>query len=245
MLAIAACVVLSIGLGIWQSGRNGPAATLIDGSRSVSIGPGGNVAGLDDIPAEWRERASRILAGQGLEQSAQVASLLREHMGMRGADESALIAPVATIVESDTPTFRWRPHSKASSYRIVVVDDETEEESSSDGTAATTLVFPKRLVRGRTYTWKLIAAVGTTEETAPARGKPKPAFAVATSTQVTEIANLRRMLKGSHLLLGLAYVEKGFLDDAEQEFHLLEEANPKSEIANSLLHKVKGLRTTP
>jgi hypothetical protein len=42
-------------------------------------------------------------------------------------------------------------------------------------------------------------------------------------------------------VLGLFYAQAGVLDEAEREFSALQRANPKSEIANRLLMRIRKM----
>jgi hypothetical protein len=44
------------------------------------------------------------------------------------------------------------------------------------------------------------------------------------------------------LALGLLYAQAGALDEAEREFSVLQRANPKSEIVNRLLMRIRNMR---
>ena len=57
-----------------------------------------------------------------------------------------------------------------------------------------------------------------------------------------ELAAARRAYGSSHLTLGLLYADAGLLREAEQEFRLVQKANPNSDLARNLLRNVQSLR---
>jgi hypothetical protein len=62
---------------------------------------------------------------------------------------------------------------------------------------------------------------------------------VIDQAKMNEIDRARHAYGSSHLTLGLLYAEAGLLREAEQEFRLLQKANPQSEIARKLLRQVR------
>ena len=80
------------------------------------------------------------------------------------------------------------------------------------------------------------------EITSPRPPAPQAKFRVLDQAKANELAQARRDHRSSHLTLGLLYADAGLLREAEQEFRLLQNANPNSELARTLLRQVQSLR---
>jgi hypothetical protein len=76
----------------------------------------------------------------------------------------------------------------------------------------------------------------------PAPSAPDAKFKVLEQSQAEALERAKQAYGHSHLLLGILYAQAGLLDNAEQEFQALSEANPRSRVAQTLLHSVKALR---
>jgi hypothetical protein len=88
-----------------------------------------------------------------------------------------------------------------------------------------------------------VKAIKAGEEiTAPRPPAPQAKFRVLDQAKANELARARRTHASSHLTLGLLYADAGLLREAEQEFRLLQRANPNSDLARNLLRQVQSLR---
>src|SRR5262249_40191422 len=79
--------------------------------------------------------------------------------GDTGSEPYPLLFPVATVVESRTPTFRWRPLEDATDYIVSVYDGDFNEVSTSQRITATEWTAT-RLKPGVIYTWQVKAFKG-------------------------------------------------------------------------------------
>ena len=71
---------------------------------------------------------------------------------------------------------------------------------------------------------------------------PQAKFRIIVGAKAAELINARRAYPSAHLTLGLLYADAGLLREAEQEFRLLQKANPTSDLARNLLRQVQSLR---
>jgi hypothetical protein len=76
----------------------------------------------------------------------------------------------------------------------------------------------------------------------PTAAAPEAKFAVLGQDEAEELERARLSVPDSHLTLGVLYARAGLLDEAEREFRLLVEANPKSPAASKLLRSLRELR---
>jgi len=155
------------------------------------------------------------------------------------ANALALIAPMATAVESDRPRFRWTASPAATSYVVAVYDSEFNEVARSESLTTTDWTVPAPLKRGVTYSWQVTATTAEGAVQAPAPPAPLVRFRVVDARTAADVARARDAYSTSHLALGVVYARAGIVDAAEREFLALKSANPESRLAASLLASVQ------
>ena len=106
----------------------------------------------------------------------------------------------------------------------------------------TDLTWATTLPLGHVYSWQVKAIKDGSEITSPRPPAPQAKFRILDQAKVNELANARRTHASSHLTLGLLYADAGLLREAEQEFRLLQKANPNSDLARNLLRQVQSIR---
>ena len=143
---------------------------------------------------------------------------------------------------STQPAFRWSALEGATSYVVEVYDEQFKLVASSSELTARSWTIAKPLARGRVYSWQVKAIKDGQEVTSPRPPAPQAKFRVLDQAKANEIMQAKRAYPTSHLTLGLLYADAGLLREAEQEFRLLQRANPDSEIARKLLTQVQGIR---
>jgi hypothetical protein len=164
-------------------------------------------------------------------------------MGGSGEGVSfALLSPVGTVVETDHPTFRWRPLSGATTYALNVYDSSLNTVATVDRLSATQWMAARPLKRNEVYTWQVTAVKDGQEITSPVPPAPEAKFKVLDRARAEELRMAKKTYPDSHLILGAVYKKAGLLDDAEREFKALLSANPNSPVAQKLLQDVKSLR---
>lgn len=219
---------------------------LKDGGRLVTLDEQGRDKGLEDLPNAWQTAIRKTLLGQRVNKPA-ILDAVSDGAGasLRGsADDMAfnVISPVGTVVESDRPLFRWSALREAASYSVVIFDYQFNRVVQSASLSATQWTPPRALQRGATYFWQVTAIADGREILSPRAAAPEAKFAVLGQGEAEELKRARLSIPDSHLTLGVLYAQAGLLDEAEREFHLLVEANPKSLAALKLLRSLRELR---
>lgn len=221
-------------------------AQLNDGNGVVSLDQEGKLSGADNLPPAFQSLVKKALASQRIERSSQLQGLTRSSSTLMGSDnkphEFSVTEPVGNVLLSSQPTFRWSALEGATSYVVEVYDDQFKLVASSSELTDRSWTIAKPLARGRVYSWQVKASKGGEEVTSPRPPAPQAKFRVLDQARVDGIMQARHVFPTSHLTLGLLYADAGLLREAEQEFRLLQRANPDSQIARNLLKQVQTLR---
>jgi hypothetical protein len=158
-----------------------------------------------------------------------------------GSADYGLLNPISIIVESQAPTFRWRPLVGADNYMVTIYQD-SKKVVMSDSLTVTQWKVITPLERGAIYTWQVRANRKGAEVVMPPPAAAAAKFKVLEASKLEEIRTARQSQRRSHLRLGILYAEAGMLDEAEKELKKLLIANPKSPVVQSLLRSVNSLR---
>jgi hypothetical protein len=215
---------------------------LNDRGGTITVDKGGNVAGLDDVPAPTRDEIAKVLMSERLEQPAILKELGGEQGSLRGSKNTPpfrLTSPLRTVIVSDRPTLKWEKASGASSYRVYVNDPAGHEVTRSEELPSerTEWIVPKPLKRGGIYAWTVIAVVGGREIVSPGSAFPEMKFQVLPASSLQQLYQLQKTR--SHLALGVFYMRVGMVAQAEREFQVLIRLNPQSQTARRLLYDVR------
>lgn len=263
VLAGAACAALAFVLVRAPAPQNGnvaevnqaktggsatPAETgsvIKDGTRVISVAAGGRITGLEALAGSERVYLEQALAEKRIEPAASLANLAANRGVLLGAPgepaRGKLLGPVATVVESQQPVFRWQPIAGAT-YRVSVYTTGYDLVASSGWVSGMDWQIPKPLRRGMRYSWQLTVRQTGTEFTVPTPPAPEARFQVLAETDEAEISQLRNRWGTSHLVLGIFYARAGLLDEAQRELRALRDQNPGSEGIASLLASVERLQ---
>lgn len=217
--------------------------TLNDGGGQLAVDRQGHYVRMEPLPSAVKD----ALKNQRVKPPVLLAALIGGQGILRsGTSEGipfALYSPVGTVVRSDHPTFRWQSLDGATSYTVTVVDEANDKTAAKSepltGTEWTTL---QPLKRGSVYRWFVTALKDGQEIQSPNKAGVVAKFKVLEQKKAEELESAKKKYAHSHLTLGILYVQAGLLDEAEQEFQTLADANPKSPIARKLLQSVKTLR---
>ena len=162
-------------------------------------------------------------------------------MGGNRADYG-LRNPVATAVESATPTFRWNAVEGAENYTVTIYDAGSKKVLTSGPVLESIWRADSALERGRTYSWQVRAIKEGREVLMPPPAAPEAKFRIIEQNKLQEIQLARKSNSKSYLVLGVLYAEVGMLDESERELKKLIDANPKSTVARNLLRSVRSIR---
>ena len=213
-----------------------------DGGSRITLDRQGNLAGIRAAPRDEQSIKAALQTGR-VKVPASLAALRGASgtlMGQPVQRGLRLLAPVATISETDRPVFRWSALDGADSYTVTLFDVDLNQVATSGPLATTEWRAPDRLERGKTYIWQVRAVKGGQETVAPAAGAARVKFKVLEHAQAEAVERARKAYAGSHLLMGLIYADAGLLADAEREFGDLLKANPQSSVVRTLLHRVRA-----
>lgn len=219
-------------------------AQVNDGAGTLTLDQQGKLSGADDLPPAYQNLVKKALSGGRIEKSAQLQGLTRPGSSLMGSNnqpgEFSVLEPLGNVLLTDRATFRWSAMEGATGYVVEVYDEKFAPVTSS--AQLTDLTWTTALPRGHIYSWQVKAIKDGNEITSPRPPAPQAKFRILDQAKANELANARRDHASSHLTLGLLYADAGLLREAEQEFRLLQKANPNSDLARNLLRQIQSLR---
>lgn len=213
-----------------------------------AVGPdAGSPIKNDDAISPSLQRAIRLAwTTQTLERPEVLAQLKGVPSQLLGDPGNGipfpLLSPAGKVVESRSPTFRWRGLEGAGNYVVTIVDNRLEAVASSGPITETSWSIPVPLKRGATYSWQVTALKGGRRITSPVLPAPQVKFKILDQEHNEELVRMKRLLPDYHLGLGVFYMRAGLLDEAEQEFQALAQQNPGSAPAARLLESVRAMK---
>ncbi len=147
--------------------------------------------------------------------------------------------PVACIIESTRPTFRWQPLERASRYKVEIRDLMNGREFASPDTITDTNwpVTGFSLQRGHTYSW-VVVAMRDGQEVHSYQPPLRPArFKVLDDASVQALQHA----SDSSLAQGILYTQLGMPDEGERHLRDFCAKNPNSTYARNLLDKLQAV----
>jgi hypothetical protein len=221
-------------------------AQINDGSSALTLDKDGKLSGADNLPPNYQTLLKNALSSGRVEKSSQLQGLTRPPSSLMGANNDAhafsVVEPMGTVLLTAQPRFRWAAMQGATSYVVEVYDESFNLVTSSPQLTTLDWITTTALPRGHTYSWQVKATTDGETITSPRPPAPQAKFRIVDQARANEIAKARRAFGSSHLTLGLLYADAGLLHEAEQEFRLLQKANPNSDLARDLLRQVQALR---
>jgi anti-sigma factor RsiW len=206
--------------------------TVRDGSRFVTIGEGGTVAGLEALPTPYRTMLERALVTRQVPLPGWMPELNQERgvlLGAPGTQEAIrLLSPVGTAVEEQQPVFRWTTSPDAE-YQVSVYDSGYNLVGGSNWSSGGEWRPAQALGQGTRYSWQIHMRRGGEEITIPAPPAPEARFRVLGEDERAEVARARGRWGDSHLIMGVVYASAGLLDEADRELGLASSQNPDSQ----------------
>jgi len=167
--------------------------------------------------ADWDDAVRNAVERGKLERPAILAELRPPAEVLRGEGEarkSATMSPVGIVIDSTTPTLRWR----ATEGRYVVsVYDGFDRVAQSGLLRSREWRVPLPLKRGRTYAWQVeVHRDGSVELLSPPPAPPA-FFRVLDEKTSASLADARRQFPDAPLLLGVLYARAGMQDQATEQ----------------------------
>jgi hypothetical protein len=219
--------------------------SLKDCGAVVGVNASGEFVGPSDLTAEDGRSLAAVLSTASIRVSSLPGALRTPRgtlLGENGEGESfVLTAPVGVVVLEDRPVFRWKAVPGDVSYRVQVFDRDFRVVAEQGDIRSTEWTSAKKLERGRSYSWQVIAHKGDTELRAPVPPAGEARFAVLNEKQAGRIQAVRDWEHQSHLLLGVLYAQAGLVSEARVELRKLEAENPDSTVVKNLLAGVGGM----
>lgn len=225
-------------------------AQLKDGANGITLDKQGQMTGTEGLAPDAQEAVKSALEKQQL----QVTPLPADLGGAGGVLMSGkpspdagvpfvLSGPVRKLLRTDKPAFRWQAVPQAQTYVVTVSDQNFNTIASSGPIKGTSWQPAKALPRGGVYSWQVTANVPDGPPViSPAAPAPEARFKVLEADQAQIIDQAQRQYGKAHLILGIFYARAGLLEEAEQEFKALLNANPNSPIARNLLKEIQKAR---
>lgn len=225
-------------------------AQLKDGANGITLNKQGQMTGTEGLAPDAQDAVKEALE----KQKVQVTPLPADLGGAGGVLMSgksspdtgvpfALMGPVRKILRADRPIFRWQAVPKAQTYTVTVSDQNFNVVASSGAIKGTTWQPSKSLPRGGTYSWQVKADIPDAQPViSPVAPAPEARFKVLEADQAQILDQAQRQYGKAHLILGIFYARAGLVEEAEQEFKALLNANPDSPIARNLLKEIQQAR---
>jgi anti-sigma factor RsiW len=249
-----AIVVVAVALEPWRRHEanprqdSGPAlakATIRDGKRVLTLTAGGAVFGLESLSPDDRATVEQAVAAKAIDAPELIAQLGGKRELLLGSADATppleLLAPLATVVESERPVFRWKALA-AAQYQANVYDASYKMIEASGWIRQTEWQPTQPLRRGARYSWQVEVRRNGTDFTVPVPPMPEARFQVLDAAGEGRITRMRSEWADSHLVLGVTYAKLGLLDDAARELSELDEQNPGSSTTAGLRASVDRLR---
>ena len=223
-----------------------PLIALNDGMGQVTLDRSGHVAGLQSLPPDLRKNIESVLVTRELPVTQTLVELSAGSSRLRGggSQQNSFLPmePTGIVIESDRPTFRWRPLAEGSDYVVTIYDSRLRSVQNSGPLAGTEWTTPTPLQRGVTYSWQISAVKEGRTVVAPKPPVPEARFKVLDRNSSNWLGQHEKIHGSSHLAMGVLYWRIGLIDKAEREFEALVTANPESPIAEELLANLRSLR---
>ena len=221
-------------------------ADLIDADNHITLTSDDQLAGLESASVQIQNEVALALKNGRVKASPFIADLKGPAGKLMGSGSSdyGLVSPVAVVIESRTPVFRWQTVAGAENYVVTIYDLDAKKIEESVPLTETNWKANAPLERGQVYTWQVRVRKQGGEVLMPPPAAAEAKFRIIDAGKEEELAQVRRGHARSHLVLGLTYANAGMLDESEREFRKLLAANPESAVARSLLRSVEAQKSS-
>lgn len=218
-----------------------------DATGIVSVNATGQVEGLGALNDEQHGALKDALLAQRLEVPKPFAGESFDGAVLLGKDDEkpiGKISPVAVVVESRSPIFRWPSVKDATGY-VVTIHDENFVKVAESRVLTTTEWKPDNPLKyGANYSWQVRVNREAGSMVLPVQTESLAEFRVIGRKQAEELARGKREFGQSHLMLGILYAQAGMRNEARREFQQLltlnREASPQTQQAiRKLLKQVE------
>ena len=233
-------------------GSSAPQVAVRDAGGLIGIDATGTVTGLTAEAAEtsMTQLVADALTNGTLPSSAAASGLGGRELTLMSRSRQPLttlapLSPIATVVRTTRPVFRWSAHPGARGYVVTIYGPDFDQVMSSPTLTATTWTATAALKPGVTYQWQVSADTPEGPVRAPAPPAPDARFRVIEAAAGKSLDRDLARAGTSQLLKGLLLTQAGVLDEAEQTFEALQAENPGSKRVAELLARVRDRRLAP
>jgi hypothetical protein len=242
---------------IGAPGTAAEAVALRDAGGLIAVDAAGTVTGLEAAATAATPSMTQLVADAltkgTLPSSSATAGLGGRELTLMGAGGSrqpsparlAPLSPIATVVRTTHPVFRWSPHPGARGCVVTIYGPDFDEVMSSPSLTGTTWTASAALRTGVTYQWQVTADTSEGPVRAPAPPAPDARFRVIDAAAGKALDRDLARAGASQLMKGLLLAQAGVLDEAEQTFEALQAENPDSKRVADLLARVRDRRLAP
>lgn len=235
-MGLAAAFILAAAVFFyWHAGTpastdQGAIATLRDGDRLLSLDSAGTLHGASGLDAEQTAAIAHVLQTGKIDVALAPELTLSRSETLLGARDAGpafkIVAPVNCVSISDEPIFRWEPLAGATQYRVDVYIAGYRRVIESPLMKGTSWKPSIPLPRGAVYTWTVTASTAQGQVRIPAPPAPEATFQVLSADAAIELSKAARNHGNDPLLLAILYAQAGAIDEARQQFVMLEQTNP-------------------
>jgi len=227
-----------------------------DAGGLIAIDAAGNVTGLTAdaaSPQMTKLVADALMKGAVPRGTAGATAGLggRELTLMGGGSRQssttrlAPLSPIATVVRTAQPVFRWSAHPGARNYVVTIYGPDFDRVMASPVVTSTEWTATSALKPGVTYQWQVTADTPDGAVRAPAPPAPDARFRVIDPGVARTLDRDLARAGASQLVKGLLLAQAGVLDEAEEAFEALRAENPDSKRVADLLSRVRERRLAP
>jgi anti-sigma factor RsiW len=245
MIAIAATVAMLIGIGAYlavsaarppRAGAPHTGSPRVTASLPTATATAAAPAPRDPIETldpSLRSIVSSIEA-DSLASWSVVASLARPQGQQRSPAGGAPsfrhdLEPSGTIVETDSPTFRWSGIDRDAAVTIQVFNDRYQLVAGSPAIrGAASWACSTKLERGATYRWQITARSGTEQTVVPRAPEPPAAFHVLDGDTMNALTAARH--SGNDLDAGLLCMRAGLFEEGARRLDAFAREHPHASV---------------
>jgi hypothetical protein len=229
------------------------ALAIRDAGGLISIDAAGTITGLaaEAATPQMMQLVADALTKGAVPRGAAAAGLGGRELTLMGSGRQPAttrltpLSPIATVVRSTQPVFRWSTHPGARNYVVTIYGPDFDRVMASPVLTDTSWTATAPLKAGVTYQWQVTADTPDGAVRAPAPPAPDARFRVIDPAAAKTLDRDLRRAGASQLMKGLLLAQAGVLDEAEEAFQALHAANPDSKRIADLLARVRDRRLAP
>lgn len=237
---ILAFVVLVVAGGWWGAHRASQlSVALHDDGGTIGLDAMGKLQTPERLPTEYSQVERNALATKKLPLAAGGITVHASVSAqLDGKPSFNVISPVAEVIATDRPLFRWEPLSGATAYHVEVYDRSLKKVAESPWVTQTEWTgLP--LESNARYTWTVEARTPQGMVITPAALAAEAGFHIMPQDEALRLQEAKQMHPRAHLLLAALYARVGAVNDAKRELGALSAQNPGSPLVREFEASLK------